>query len=50
MVTGAISTAVSPFASNGLDEAFGFTVGLRTVRFGKGVFEAELLAGLREEF
>lgn len=50
MIAGAISAGVRPFASDGLDKAFGFTIGLRSVRFGEGVFEAELLTSMGEEF
>ena len=35
LIAGLIATRVSPLASDGLDEAFGFAVGLRAVRFGK---------------
>ena len=35
MVTGPVGTRVSPFASDGLNEAFGLAVGLRTIRFCK---------------
>jgi hypothetical protein len=35
VITGLIGTSVSPFASDGLNEAFGFAVGLRSVRFCK---------------
>ena len=35
MVTGPIGTGVSPFPGDGLNEAFGFPVSLRTIRFGK---------------
>jgi len=35
VIAGLIATCVSPLASDGLDEAFGFAVGLRAVRFGK---------------
>ena len=45
MRTGCISASISPFAGDGLDEAFGFAVGLRTVRFGKKVFDFEFTAG-----
>ena len=36
---------VSPLAQGGLDEAFGFAVGARSVRTGKAVLDAELEAG-----
>ena len=35
VIAGLIATCVSPLANDGLDEAFGFAVGLRAVRFGK---------------
>ena len=34
MDAGAIGSGVGPFASNGLDEALGLAVGLRTIRLG----------------
>jgi len=43
--TGVIRTSISPFAGDGLDEAFGLTVGLRAIGFGEEMLEAELLAG-----
>ena len=36
-----ITTCVSPFTGDGLDEAFGFAVGLWTVRFGEEMLNAE---------
>jgi hypothetical protein len=35
VVAGVIRAGVSPFASNGLDEAFGFAVGLGTIGTGE---------------
>ena len=35
VIAGLIATGISPFASDGLNEAFGLAIGLRTVRFGK---------------
>ena len=35
VVTGLIGASISPFASDGLNEAFRFAVGLRAIRFGK---------------
>ena len=35
VIAGSIGTSVSPFAGDGLNEAFGFAVGLRTIRFCK---------------
>ena len=37
---------VGPLAQSGLDEAFGFAVGLRRVRTSASMFEAECVAGL----
>jgi hypothetical protein len=45
MVAGLVGTGISPLAGDGLDEAFGFAVGLRTVRFCKAMLDAELAAG-----
>ena len=39
MVTRVIGSGISPFAGDGLDEAFGLAIGLRAVGFGEGVFE-----------
>ncbi len=50
MNTGVIGTSISPLAGDGLDEAFGFAVGLGAIRSGEAVLEAELLAGGGEEF
>ena len=36
---------VSPLAQGGLDEAFGLTVGARSLRTGEAVLDAELKAG-----
>ena len=49
-VAGVIRTCVGPLAGDGLDEALGLAIGLRTIRSGEAVFEAELLAGGGEEF
>ena len=45
-----IGTGVGPFAGDGLDEAFGFAIGLWAIGACEGVFEAEFLAGGGEEF
>ena len=45
VVAGIIGSGISPFAGDGLDEAFGLAVGLRSVRFGKVMLEAELTTG-----
>src|ERR1035438_9807763 len=37
---------VGPLAQSGLDEAFGFAVGLRRVRTSASMFESECVAGL----
>ena len=50
VVAGLIATSVSPFASNRLNKAFGFAVGLRSVRFGEGVFDFEIAAGSGKVF
>ena len=39
-------SGIGPFAQSGLDEAFGFAVGLRGVRAGAAVFEAHLETSL----
>ena len=41
-------SGVGPFAQSGLDEAFGFAVGLRRVRTSAAVLEAHLLASVAE--
>ena len=50
VVAGVIGSGISPFAGDGLDEAFGLAVGLRAVGSGEEMFEAELMAGGGEEF
>jgi len=50
MVTGAIGTSIGPFASEGLDEAPGFAVGLRAIRLGEEMSEVEGVAGAGEVF
>lgn len=37
VVAGAIGTGIGPLAGKGLDEAFGFAIGLRSVRLGEEV-------------
>jgi hypothetical protein len=49
MVTGGIGTGISPLAGDGLDEAFGLAIGLRTIGFGEEVTQAEFFAGGGEE-
>lgn len=50
VVAGVVGTGIGPLTSEGLDEAFGLAIGLGTVRSGEVVAEAELVAGLGEEF
>jgi hypothetical protein len=45
VVTGLIESGISPFASDGLDEAFGLTIGLRAIGSGEEMFDLELAAG-----
>lgn len=48
--TGVVRACISPLASDGLDEAFGLAIGLRAIGSGEEMAEAEILAGLGEEF
>ena len=48
--TGVIGTGIGPLASDGLDEAFGFAIGLRSIGSGEEMLEAELAAGSGEGF
>ena len=50
MVTGVIGASVGPLAGDGLDEAFGLAIGLRAIRSGEAMLEADLGACLGEEF
>ena len=50
VITGVVRAGISPFASDGLDEAFGLAVGLRAIGFGEEMFEAQLLARGGKEF
>jgi hypothetical protein len=50
MVAGRVGAGISPLSGDGLDKPFGLAVGLRAIRFGKEMFEAELLTGSGEEF
>src|SRR5215471_13900646 len=43
-------SGISPFSQRGLDEAFGFAVGLRGVRLNPDVLDSELFAGAGEGF
>ena len=45
VVAGLIGSGISPLAGDGLNEAFGFAVGLGSIGFGEEMFEAELAAG-----
>jgi hypothetical protein len=38
VVGGVVGTGVGPFAAEGLDEAFGFPIGLGAIGSGEGVF------------
>ena len=50
LVARVVGTRVGPLAGEGLDKAFGLAIGLRAIGFGEGVFQAQLAAGLCEEF
>ena len=50
VVAGVIGASISPLAGDGLDEAFGFAIGLRPVGLGEEMLEAEFLAGSSEGF
>ena len=50
VVAGVIGTSISPFAGDGLDEAFGLAIGLRAIGTSEDVTEAEIFAGGGEEF
>lgn len=50
VVAGAVEVGVGPFSGEGLDEAFRFAVGLRSVGSGEEVRDAELEAGGFEGF
>ena len=50
VITGVIGAGVGPLAGDGLDEAFGFAIGLRSIGPGKEMLEAEFLAGSGEGF
>ena len=50
VVGGVVGASVGPLAGDGLDEALGLAIGLGAIGFGELVFEAEVLAGLGEEF
>ena len=50
VITGVIRTGISPFTSDGLDEAFSLAIGLGAIGSGEEMADAQLLAGLGEEF
>ena len=50
MITGVVGPGIGPLAGDGLDEAFGFAIGLRPVGLGEEMLETELLAGSGEGF
>ena len=45
MIAGLIGASISPLAGDGLDEAFGLSVGLRAIGLSEEMFDAELAAG-----
>ena len=49
MITGVIGASISPFTSDGLDEAFGLAIGLGAIGTSEEMAEAELVAGLGKE-
>ena len=50
VVTGVVRASIGPFAGDGLDEAFGLTIGLGSVGTSEAMLEAELVTGLSKEF
>jgi hypothetical protein len=50
VVTGVVGASISPFASDGLDEAFGLAIGLRAIGASEEMMEAQIFAGGGEEF
>ena len=50
MDTGVVGASISPLPSDGLNEAFGLAIGLGPVGTGEAMLEAQLMAGLGEEF
>ena len=48
--TGVVRASISPFAGDGLDEAFGLAVGLWAIGAGEEMADAQLKAGSGEEF
>ena len=49
VVAGVIGSGISPFAGDGLDEAFGLAVGLRAIGTSEEMADAQLVAGSGEE-
>ena len=49
VVRGVIRTSISPFAGDGLDEAFGLAVGLWAIGTSEEMADAQLVAGSGEE-
>ncbi len=49
VITGVVGAGISPLASEGLDEAFGLAIGLRTIGSGEEMADAQLEAGSGEE-
>jgi hypothetical protein len=49
VVTGVVRAGISPLASDGLDEAFGLAIGLRTIGSSEEMADAQLVAGSGEE-
>ena len=50
VIAGVIGSSISPFASDGLDEAFGLAIGLRAIGTSEEMAEAEIMASGSEEF
>ena len=49
VVTGIVCAGVSPLASDGLDEAFGLAIGLRSVGTSEAMLEAQFEASMSKE-
>ena len=50
VITGVVGACVSPLAGEGLDEAFGLAVGLRTIGTSEEMTQAKIFASGGEEF
>jgi len=50
MVAGVVRAGVGPLTSESLDKAFGLAIGLGSIGAGEAMLEAELVAGMGEEF